>query len=382
LSRIAPFTRSLFDNGPPTLTGSAASIWPLASRGLALRLLGRVTMLELLRVGPMCLADWLNESFESDLLKVTLAAPALAGTRAGPWSPGTAANLLRLEALAGNTVEGGAPALIDALENAAAQRGVEIRLGSEVSRIRTAAGVVEGVELAGGAQIDAPVVLSSCDPKRTFLHLLGATAISPKLGHQIDKLRSSGTTAKVDLALREPLRFACRPDLEIEHAGLGCSTIDDLERAFDGVKYRQCSGAPLLDVHVPAPNVASILVHFAPHDLEGGWTDSRREKLGDLVISTLARYAPGVETIIEARNVLTPPDIEERYGVTGGHIHHIEHALDQMITRPAPSCARYATPIEGLYLCGSGSHPGGGLTGGPGALCAAAVLRRKATVHA
>ena len=194
LKRVASFTRGLLDSAPPAVNGSVVSMVPLAGRALALRLLGKSTMLELLRVGPMCLADWLNESFESDLLKSALAAPALAGTRSGPWSPGSAANLLRLEALSGDAVGGGPPVLIEALASAALARGVEIGLDAEVARIRTTRGTVEGVELTNGDRFDAPVVVSSCDPKRTFRDLLDASAISPKLSHQIDKLRCSGTT--------------------------------------------------------------------------------------------------------------------------------------------------------------------------------------------
>jgi len=384
IQRIRPFTRGLFDREPPALTGDAASLWSLAGRGLALRRLGRSDMMELLRIAPMCLADWLNEWFETELLRCTLALPAIAGTRTGPWSPGTVANLLRLESMAGKAVAGGPKTVIDALEDAARQRGVDIRVQAEVRHIRTADGAVVGVTLSDGETIDAGVVAASCDPKQVFLKLLSPSVVTPKLNHQIDKLRCSGTTAKVDLALRGPLRFACREDLEIEHARI-CTTINDMERAFDETKYRRYSRQPVLDVFVPtvstprlAPDgqhVVSIVAHFAPYDLDSGWTDADRETLGDTVVATLGRYAPELSSQVIARQVLSPVDIERRYGVTGGHIHHVEHALDQMLVRPAPQCARYATPLGGLYLCGSGSHPGGGLTGAPGALAAVAVLR-------
>ncbi|MCZ6597568.1 MAG: NAD(P)/FAD-dependent oxidoreductase [Planctomycetota bacterium] len=384
IERIRSFAGRLFDTEPPALVGPAASTWSLLRRGLALRRLGRRDMMELLRIGPMCVADWMNEWFESELLRCTLASPALTGTSAGPWSPGTAANLLRLESLAGRAVGAGPAALICALEQAARRHGVDVRLESEVRHIRTAGGAVEGVDLTDGEPIDTRVVAASCDPKQTFLKLLSPPAITPKLHHQIGTLRCRGSTAKVDLALRGPLRFSCRPELEIEHARVA-ETIDDMERASDAIKYGRCSEIPVLDVYVPSPpppehdgedrRVVSIVAHFAPHDLASGWTDTERERLGDTVVATLARYAPDLQGRIIARRVLTPVDIEARYGVTGGHIHHVEHALDQMIVRPAPQCARYATPIRGLYLCGSGSHPGGGLTGAPGALAAAAVLR-------
>ncbi|MHC4990967.1 MAG: phytoene desaturase family protein, partial [Planctomycetota bacterium] len=194
-------------------------------------------------------------------------------------------------------------------------------------------------------------------------------------------------TAKVDLALSGPLRFACRPELEIEHARVVGETLDDMEHAFDATKYRRCSDMPVLDIYVPSVSdpavaleghhVVSIVAHFAPYDLASGWTELAREQLGDTVLTTLARYAPAVPDQLVASEVLTPVDIEQRYGVSGGHIHHLEHALDQMIVRPALECARYATPVRGLYLGGSASHPGGGLTCGPGALAAAAVISNR-----
>jgi phytoene dehydrogenase-like protein len=386
LGRIAPFVRRLLDGEPPEFYAGAANMWSLATRGLALRRLGRETMLELMRIGPMSVADWLGEWFETELLASMLALPALAATRAGPRSPGTAANLLRVEALADRAVQGGTTALIDALAAAARRRGVDIRLECEVRSIRADDGVVQGVELGDGERIDAPVVAASCDPKQTFLQFLPAASTTPTLLHRIDKYRARGSTAKVNLALGGPLRFSCRPDLEVEHARVG-ETIDGIERAFDATKYGRSSADPILDVHVPsvsdpslAPaghSVVSIVAHFVPYELETGWTDEARERLGESVVTTLGRYAPRLTDQIIAREVLTPVDIERRYRVTGGHIHHGEHALDQLLVRPCPSCANYATPIGGLYLCGSGSHPGGGLTGGPGALAAAAVLGRR-----
>ncbi len=380
LRRLRPFTSGLFDSEPPALAGDGSSLWELTGRAVALRRLGRGDMMELLRIVPMALADWLNEWFESELLRSTLALPAIAGTRTGPWSPGNVANLLRLESMAGKPVTGGPKGFIDALESAARQRGVDIRTDAEVRRVCTAHGAVTGARLSDGETIDAPVVAASCDPKQVFLKLVDPAAVTPKLNHQVDKLRGSGTTAKVDLAISGPLRFACRPDLDVVHAHV-VTTIDDMERAFDATKYGRCSEQPVLDVYTPtgqAPDghcVVSIVAHFAPHDLAGGWTDAARERLGDIVVATLARYAPDLPGQVIARRVQTPVDIETRYGVTGGHIHHVEHALDQMVVRPVPQCARYATPIRGLYLCGSGSHPGGGLTGGPGMLAAAAILK-------
>jgi phytoene dehydrogenase-like protein len=241
------------------------------------------------------------------------------------------------------------------------------------------------VTLADGSDVSAPVVAASCDPKQTFLGLLPSTSVGAQLEHRIDRLRTAGTTAKVDLALSGPLRFASRPETDVERARTG-RTLDGMERAFDAVKYRQCSSAPLLDIYIPtiadpglAPgggHVVSILAHYAPYELEGGWINEEREALGDAVMTELERFAPGAGANLIAREVLTPVDIERRYGVTGGHPHHAEHALDQLLTRPCPECARYATPVGGLYLCGGGSHPGGGLTGLPGLLAAGEIIKR------
>ncbi|MFQ5494849.1 MAG: phytoene desaturase family protein [Phycisphaerae bacterium] len=402
--RVGRFVNGLFRRRPPTMSGGAGDLFELISRGVALRRLGRKDMLELLRVGPMCVADWLGEWFESELLRCALAAPAVDGMFAGPWSPGTSANLLRHEAMAGRAVIGGGPALIDALLASATQQGVEVRTSAEVERIRVSGGRVEGVTLAGGESIDAPIVACSCDPKQTFLKLVDPGCLTTKLREDIRSLRMRGTTAKVNLALSGPLRFACRPDYNAEHARIG-GTLDEMERAFDAVKYGRMSRSPILDVYVSAVagpehtaalrpamppdssatppdaqderTVVSIVAHFAPYDLADGWNDERRQQLGDSVVDRLSEYAPDLKSSIVGREILTPVDIERRYGVAGGHIHHGEHALDQMIVRPCPSCARYATPIDGLYLCGSGSHPGGGLTCDPGALAAEAIERVK-----
>ncbi len=363
----------------------AGAMVELARQGLALRALGSRDMMQLLRVPPMCVADWMRDWFETELLCAGMSAPAILGTWCGPWSPGTAANLLVRECTAGRTVTGGGAALVHSLERAARDLGVEIRTGVAVERIGVKNGTVTGVVLAGGEEITAGAVVSSCDPVTTFLGLFAAGELPHALEARITKYRMRGTTAKVHLALSRPLSFAGRPDLEVEYARTG-ETLDDQERAFDAVKYRRFSEQPLLDIYVPgvsrsgfAPDghaSVSILVHFAPHQLDGGWNNDARERLGDAVVAELDAIAPGTSSAIVAREVLTPADIAERYGVTGGHVHHGEHGLDQLITRPTPETSRYATPIRGFYLCGGGSHPGGGITCAPGALAARVVSVR------
>jgi phytoene dehydrogenase-like protein len=354
----------------------------LARKGLGIRRLGSKDMMELLRVPPMCVADWLGEYFETELLKAALSVPAVLGTWTGPWSPGTAANLVAWMCTAGRSVRGGPAALVDSLGRAARHYGVEVRTGAEVERIRVKAGVATGVALARGEEISGAAVMSSCDPRTTFLQLLDPEHVSHSLERQVQIYRQRGTTAKVHLALDGPLEFTSRPGASFSHARV-VTTLDGIERAFDAVKYRRFSERPMLDVYVPSASgggyapagraSVSILAHFAPYDLQGGWVDAQRERLGDAVVAELVRVAPGVASSIVAREVLTPKDIEDRYNIRGGHVHHGEHALDQLIVRPTLDTARYRTPIANLYLCGSGSHPGGGVTCAPGALAAGVV---------
>jgi phytoene dehydrogenase-like protein len=379
VGRIRRVVEPLLNDVPPDLINTGAlglsGMAKMAGRGLAIRRLGRRDMMDLMRVPPMCVADWLGEWFETDLLKAGLAANAIAGTWCGPWSPGTAANLIVWACTANRAVKGGPVALVAALQGAAGKLGVEIRTGAEVERIKIVKGAATGVVLAGGEEIHASAVASSCDPKRTFLDLTGPNDIAHAFARRIEAYRVRGTTAKVNLALNKPLSFASRPDAVFEFARTGAD-LDTQERAFDAVKYRRFSERPILDIyqppgHAPAGHAAaSILVHYAPYDLEGGWGDDQRERLGDAVVAELARLAPDVESTIVAREVITPKDIEARFGASGGHVHHGEHGLDQLLARPTIDAARYRTPITNLYICGSGSHPGGGVTCAPGALAA------------
>ncbi len=387
IDRLKPVARRLLTDLPPDWLGERLTDLPaLLSGGLALRRLGKIDMMELLRLGPMCMADWLNEQFGSPLLKSTLALPALHGCFGGPFSPGTNGSLFRYEVLAGGAVAGGPQGLVDALTGAAKAAGVEIQTSRPVSKITVSDGRVAGVVCDDKAEVPARLVLSSCDPTRTFLGLLGAHAVASSVEQGIRAYRMRGLTAKVNLALSKPLRFRCRPDLAVEFARTG-QTLQELERAFDAAKYGRFSDAPPLDIYVPsasngklAPSghaVVSILVHGVPYNLDGGWTDGKREALGDAIVKTLSSHADGLDDSIVAREVLTPADIEARYSVTGGHVYHGEHALDQLLVRPALRCARYATPIDGLYLCGSGAHPGGGVTCAPGFIAANTLLKTR-----
>ncbi len=385
LDRITPLFASILSEPPPPITpGSAGDLWRLAKRGLSLFRIDRKDLLELARVAPMCVADFLNEKFETPLLVEALAAPAVASTWSGPWSAGTMTNFLLRECAGGEAIEGGPPALIAALLAAAEAAGAEIRTGADVARIRLDQGKVAGVTLASGETIDSELVLSSADPKRTMLKLLAPGTLPLKIEEEFINLRARGTAAKVHLALSGPLELKGSDALH-EAIRIGGGHVDDLERAFDAIKYRQFSERPNLEIRVPsiadsalAPtghHTVSILASFAPYALEGGWTDAAREKLGEAVINVLEQHAPTVRSRIVAREVLTPADLETRFALTGGQLHHGEIALDQLLMmRPAPSAPRYKTTVPGLYLGGAGSHPGGGVRMTAGVLAAEAVL--------
>lgn len=386
LGRITPLLAAILSEEPPALSpGSAGDVWQLARRGLSLWKVSRKDLLELARVAPMCVADFLNERFESPLLVEALAAPAVASTWSGPWSAGTTTNFLLRKCTGGEALDGGPPALVSALLAAARAAGAELRTGAEVSRIRLDRGRVAGVTLASGEQIDAPVVLSSADPKRTMLKLLAPGALPFKIEEEFRNLRARGSAAKVHLALSGPLELAGSDGRLHEAIRIGGGHVDELERAFDAIKYRRFSERPHLEIRVqtavdpslapPGHHVVSILASFAPYALEGGWTAEARERLGEAVIAVLERHAPDVRQRIVAKEVLTPADLEARFALTGGQLHHGEMALDQLLVmRPAPSAARYRTAVPGLFLGGSGNHPGGGVRPTAGLLAAEAVL--------
>jgi phytoene dehydrogenase-like protein len=386
LSRIRGFIAQVLSQKPPLMKpDSLAELWSLGKTGLGLRMLGKPDMLELMRVAPMCAADWLQESFGDPLISAALAAPAATGSYFGPWSAGSAASLLLYETVRGPEVKGGPAALTEALRKAFEAAGGEIRLEAKATRIGLSGGGVSAVELANGTTLEATRVLATCDPKRTLLDLVEPGTLPLAVEEQIAAVRMRGTTVKVNLALDGPLTFRDREG-ERHARAVVSDHVDDIERAFDAAKYRTCSEKPHLDVSIPSVNdpslapegkdVVSILAHAAPYDLEGGWNGDITTRFGDAVVEALENVAPGTKRRILGREILSPVDLEKSYGLTGGHIHHGEHALDQLLfMRPTPALARYKTPIQGLYLGGSGSHPGGGVTCQPGALAARAILK-------
>lgn len=395
LSRLAPVINRVLRMTPPSVEyPGAGELWSLLQTFRKVRGLGEKDMYNLLRWTPMAVADLVGEWFETDLLRAVIAARGIFGTFCGPWSAGTGAVFLLRAAADPHPVgpaafpQGGMGALTQALAAAATQAGAQIRTGAGVASITAKDGSVAGVVLEGGEEIAADTVVSNADPRRTLLSLLGPLRLQPNVVVRMQSYLSRGATAKVNLALSGlPVFSALNQDGAALagriHIGPG---IDYLERAFDAAKYGRFSEQPYLDIHIPtisdpslAPegkHVMSVYVQFAPYQLrDGDWAD-QADALGDTVVKTIAQYAPGLPDLILARQVITPLELENIYGLTGGQIFHGELSLDQLFTmRPLLDWARYRTPVKGLYLCGSGTHPGNGLTGLSGANAAREILK-------
>ena len=398
IDKLAGFLRML--NGLPLPNGTGPggfNLSELVKVGVKFHRLGKKEMYEFLRILPMSIADLLGEWFENESLKAAIAASAILNSFVGPRAQGTAYVLLHYLSRQGNGafrsagfISGGINQLPQALARAARQHGAEIRTGAEVSRVITKDGAAKGVVLQNGDDISASVIISNADPKRTLLHLVEPTYLDPHFLLQIKNIRARGTVAKVNFALdtlpqfkREAGNSSSAELSGIVHIG---PTLEYLERAADDAKYGRFSKHPFLELTIPslvdpslAPagkHVMSVWMQSAPYQLkESNWND-QRQALGDSVTDVLESYAPGFKNSILHRQVLTPLDLEQIFGVTGGHLDHAELALDQIFfMRPVPGWAGYSTPIDNLYLCGSGTHPGGGISGLPGYYAAKKILQ-------
>ena len=383
IDELRPFLARLQESPPPPMDlRSATDLLRLGLEGLALRRLGRRRGRELLRLLVMPIQDWLLEWFDDRDAAGALAAPGLLGGFLGPRSPGTAAGLLLLESAAGREVAGGPAGLAAALARAALAAGIELRTEAEVAAIEVDQGAARGVRLAGGEEVPAGVVAASCDPTTALLGLLPAGHLGLRDERDLRAYRSRGTVAKLHLALAgTPELAAGGPAPELLRLG----SLDELERASDAVKYGELPAAPTLEMRLssladpdlapPGHQVASVLVDYVPYRPDGGWTDELRDRLRATVMDRLRSVMPGLADLVVADELLTPTDIEDRYGASGGHLFHGEMALDQLLAqRPATCAGRYRTPVDGLFLAGGGSHPGGGVSGLPGWLAAGAIL--------
>jgi phytoene dehydrogenase-like protein len=395
MRRLAAALRPLLEAVPPRL-GSRAWRDRLTLLGLAakLRLLGRADMRELLRIAGMCVQDLLDEHFQSPLLKGALAFDAVLGTNLGPRSPGSVFTLLyRLAAGSGAAASlaqpvGGLGALTAALAQAAKAAGAELRLAAPVARVIVTEDSAAGVLLGSGERLEAGCVVSSADPTTTFLRLLGAEHLDAGFVRRVSHLRTQGMTAKLHLALQSMPRFRALAGAEPTGRMVFASSLRAVEQAFNDAKYGRFSAAPLLEVIVPtavdpglAPagrHVLSAVVQYAPYRIAGGW-EGQREQFLDTILQTLEAHAPGLRDSVCAAELLTPQDIETQFRVSGGHWHHAELALDQFfMVRPVAGAAQYRAPVRGLFLCGAGCHPGGGVMGLAGRNAARQVLAQAA----
>jgi phytoene dehydrogenase-like protein len=396
LGKISKVLREALATTPPDIDHpQRGDLWSMLKTGRAIRNLGKKDMFRLLRWGPMAVADLAAEYFETELIRALVSARGIFGTFLGPWSAGSALVLLIRSAgdahPAGSAffAAGGMGAVTQAMASAAQAASAEIRTRAEVIEIRVHDGVATGVLLATGEEIRARAVISSADPKRTLLKLTDPMHLSPDFVQRLQHYRGNGTVAKVNLALSGLPKFtalengdssALEGRIQIGHE------IDYMERAFDESKYGNFSGQPYLDATIPsltdptlAPegqHVMSVYMQYAPYHLKGDW-EQQRKALGQTVVETLAQYAPNLPELILTQQIITPRDLEEVYGMSGGQIFHGELALDQFFTmRPLLDWARYRTPLQNLYLCGSGTHPGAGLTGGSGANAAREIVKQ------
>jgi len=398
IRKLGRFLDTLGRSTPPDIESPGLADAMRALRlGSSFKALGRDGSRTILRVLPMAVADLVAESFESDELRAALAWRGVRFGAVGPWSAGTAAMLLMDGAgndggAPGETVfaRGGPGALSDALAAAARDAGAEIRTGAEVARISSRDGAATGVVLASGEEIPARGVVSGADPKRTLVDLVDPVALGPSLGWRAGNIRTPGVVAKVNLALRGLPTFPAAGEDEAALRGriVIAPSIDAMERAFDATKYGRWSDRPILEATIPSltdpslvegakpgTHVMSVIAQYAPYSLADGDWAANAEELGNAVVDVLSSVAPGIRKLISKRQVLTPVDLERDYGLTGGHPLHAEAALDQFfVWRPLLGHARYRLGLDRLYLCGSGAHPGGGITGGPGQNAAREIL--------
>ena len=392
MHRFARLLGRLHNEAPPRLAGGTRNdMFSAARLGLNMRRLGRKDMREFLRIVGINIYDVLEEHFDNPLLKGALSLDGVLGAHLGPRSNNSVfAALHRMsgciqgEQAALATPSGGMGSVSEALARAARSQGAVIRTGAGVAKILMDAGKIKGVELHGGEQLHSATVVSNADPRTTLFELLGPRHLEAGFTRRIQHIRTRGNSAKLHLALKSVPEFS---GLDSALAGQRLVIAPDLgyvERAFDHAKYGEYSVDPIMEIIVPsvsdpglAPSgqhVLSAIVQYAPHELAQGW-DVARDSFKEKSIDLLARYAPEIRELILHSELLTPVDIESEFRITGGHWHHGELALDQaLMLRPVPGGAQYAMPVPGLYLCGAGCHPGGGVMGNAGHNAAQVIL--------
>lgn len=397
LEKLAQFVERMLLETPPPFPPSGIGDFlewlrfAAARRGVSAR-----GMKSLVEVFTQSASDFLDAWFESPEIKVTLATDGVIGANGGPRSAGTAYILLHhcMGGVGGRRgvwgfVRGGMGAVSEAIASAARAPGAEIRVNADVDHVLIERGEAAGVVLKNGDELRAKIVASNADPKITFLKLVDSKALPDEFVDSIRRFRVEGTSCKINLGISGLPEFKCLPGSPgPQHKATMhiCPDIDYVERAWDDAKYGRPSERPLLEMTCPtmydsslAPpgkHIIGIFLQYAPYTLRENTWDELREPFADRVVDLIAEYAPNIKSIIEHRQVLTPLDLERRFGISGGNIFHGEMSLDQMfVLRPAAGWARYRTPLKNLYLCGSGAHPGGGVMGAPGYNCAREILK-------
>jgi len=392
--RFARVLANAFAKRPPNLVDRD---WrdnlSLMKLGWDVRTLGKDDMQDLLRMGLINIYDVANELFDDELLKAAVSLDGVMGSHMGPRSPNTVFGYLyrRQGEYYGYTgpalVSGGMGALGTAFAKAAESAGVEIRYQARVARVDLQDCRASGVVLEGGETIAARTVVSNADPKTTFGKLVGLPNLDAGFVRRVKGVRSNGNAAKLHLALDAIPDFTGLDPMYSGDRLLLAPTMEHIELAFNHAKYGGYSPSPVMEISIPtayddtlAPkgkHVLSAIVQYAPYALKEGW-DSGREVFKQIAIDQLELYAPGIRNLISASELVTPADLEAEFGMHGGHWHHAEIALDQaLMMRPMPGASQYATPIDGLYLCGAGAHPGGGILGLAGRNAAREVIKQE-----
>jgi len=393
--RVRQFLRPLFDNAPPNLFSADPQdaeqvAWLVKHLGSA----DAKLMHDCVRLITGSIADFVDDYLESEIIKATICSAACVGIKLGPMSPGTGLNWLYLamgehDGIAGSWAfhKGGNGGFTEVLARAATASGAEIRLNSRVDHLITEQGQAVGVALADGTEFRAPVVVSSLDPRRTFLQIADPRELPADLVQTIQRFRFQGVASKVNFALDGLPRYPALEGRTDQYLGFVnvAPTVEYMERAYDAAKYGWYSEHPYLDASIqsmidpdmapPGKHVMSCFVMYTPHELKGASWPAHREAMADRVQATLRRFFPGFDDLVVQREVVTPDIIEERTGLSEGNIYAGEFFPHQMyVFRPAPGYSDYRTPIRGYYQCGSGTHPGGCVIGAPGRLASMRVL--------
>jgi phytoene dehydrogenase-like protein len=391
MSKFAGIIGALHNQVPPRISQERGDLIALGKLALKIRLLGRDDMREFLRIAGINIFDILQENFDNERLKGALSMDAVLGTFSGPRSNNSV--FTALHRMSGNNTgpagscsipAGGMGAVSDALAAAARAAGAEIRISTPVARILMDGTRACGVELLGGERLEAGAVVSNADPRTTITKLLGMRHVEASFAQRISNFRSKGNAAKLHLALDGLPDFKGLSQAQIGQRLLIAPSLDYVEKAFNPCKYGEFSGRPVAEITVPsihdpglAPeggHVLSAVLQYAPRDLKAGWSDGKAAFTA-VVMDLLAAYAPDIRERTIATELLTPEDIETDFRIAGGHWHHGELSLDQfLMLRPVPKSAQYRTPVEGLYFCGAGCHPGGGVMGSAGRNAATALL--------